>query len=254
MAQPESISFDRIADRYDATRGGEVRGRQFAPDLGKLLRSDRPALEIGIGTGVIGLALRELGFDVVGLDISQAMLRYALERLGDVIAQADAMQLPVRTGSLDQAYSVWVLHVVADPATVMREVARVLRPGGRYLVMDGHFLDLEGDDPIAVAWREIQTGLGLEVHKDHVPLWSGIAPECGLRVVDVVQTDPYPFFASITDTANRIETRANSWMWDVPDDQWKRVVVPVIERLRALPDADEPMQRFDRQQILVLER
>jgi hypothetical protein len=130
---------------------------------------------------------------------------------------------------------------------------RVLRPGGRYLVMDGLFLDLEGDDPIAVAWQEIQTGLGLDVHKDRFPVWSAMARECGLRVLDVVQTDPYPFFVSITDAANRIESRANSWMWNVPDDDWQRVVVPVIERLRAQPDADKPMQRFDRQQILLLE-
>ena len=53
--QRSSLSFERIADRYDATRGGEQRGRRTAASLAPLLDPVWPVVEIGIGTGVIAL-------------------------------------------------------------------------------------------------------------------------------------------------------------------------------------------------------
>jgi SAM-dependent methyltransferase len=76
----------------------------------------------------------ELGFTVVGVDLSPAMAQRARRRLGPVVAVADAAQLPVADAAIQQAVSVWLLHLVADRAAVLAEVARALRPGGRYLV------------------------------------------------------------------------------------------------------------------------
>jgi ubiquinone/menaquinone biosynthesis C-methylase UbiE len=132
--QRSSLSFERIADRYDATRGGEQRGRRTAASLAPLLDPVWPVVEIGIGTGVIALGLRELGFAVVAVDLSPAMTQRARRRLGPVVAVADAAHLPVADAAIEQAVSIWLLHLVADRAAVMAEVARALRPGGRYLV------------------------------------------------------------------------------------------------------------------------
>jgi ubiquinone/menaquinone biosynthesis C-methylase UbiE len=132
--QRSSLSFERIADRYDATRGGEQRGRRTAASLAPLLDPVWPVVEIGIGTGVIALGLREVGFAVVGVDLSPAMTQRARRRLGPVVAVADAAHLPVADAAIEQAVSIWLLHLVADRAAVMAEVARALRPGGRYLV------------------------------------------------------------------------------------------------------------------------
>ena len=129
-----SLSFERIADRYDGTRGGEQRGRRTAANLAPLLDPASPVMEVGIGTGIVALALRELGFTVVGVDLSPAMAQRARRRLGPVVAVADAAQLPVADAAIQQAVSVWLLHLVADRAVVLAEVARALRPGGRYLV------------------------------------------------------------------------------------------------------------------------
>jgi ubiquinone/menaquinone biosynthesis C-methylase UbiE len=129
-----SLSFERIAGRYDATRGGEQRGRRTAASLAPLLDPICPVVEVGIGTGVVALGLRELGFTVVGVDLSPAMAQRVRRRLGPVVAVADAAQLPVADAAIQQAVSVWLLHLVADRAAVLAEVARALRPGGRYLV------------------------------------------------------------------------------------------------------------------------
>jgi ubiquinone/menaquinone biosynthesis C-methylase UbiE len=98
--QRSSLSFERIADRYDATRGGEQRGRRTAASLAPLLDPVWPVVEIGIGTGVIALGLRELGFAVVGVDLSPAMTQRARRRLGPVVAVADAAHLPVADAAI----------------------------------------------------------------------------------------------------------------------------------------------------------
>jgi ubiquinone/menaquinone biosynthesis C-methylase UbiE len=130
-----SLPFDRVAETYDETRGGEDRGRRFAAELNQFLDPTRPVLEVGVGTGVVAMGLAELGHHVVGIDLSLPMLEAAERRIGPKVIRGDARRLPFADGSFDQAYSVWVLHVVGDVKGVLAEVARVLRPGGKYLVV-----------------------------------------------------------------------------------------------------------------------
>ena len=253
MSLSESINFDRIADRYDATRGGERRGRQLAADIGPLLSRDDHVLEIGVGTGVISLALREHGFETFGLDISEHMLTRARERLGRTVVRADATLLPVADATINQALSVWVLHLVADVGAVMLEIGRSLRPGGRYLVMDSR-AGPEPDDAIDEIWRAFEDRLGRERFTGRLRGYTEHAAAGGLQVVDIVATGPYEFHQSAAEIADNIEARTNSWMWSIPDDDWETASRPAIEQLRSLPDPDRPTLRLDYQEILVLRR
>ena len=253
MSLPESRSFDRIAERYDATRGGEARGEQIGADVAKLLDPERRVLEIGVGTGVISLALQRRGFDVVGVDISAQMLLRARERLGSRVAVGDATRLPVADGSVDQAIAVWVLHVVGDVSAALAEVARCLRPNGRCYVVDGK-ASFDPSDPVDVAYREIERGLGIEPRLGRVHAYAKLAPAAGLDVVDIVDSGPHRHQSKIADVLGAIETRCHSYMWDVPDEVWQRVSAPVIERLRARPDLREPRTVDGWQEILVLGR
>jgi len=253
MAGTESINFDRIADRYDATRGGLGRGVQLAADLAPLLDPAEPVFEVGVGTGVISLALRDHGFSTIGVDISEQMLARARERLGARLVQGDAMQLPVASASLGQMLSVWVLHLVGDVRTVMDEILRCLRPGGRYLVMDGR-PGPEINGAVDEIWRELERALGRESFSGRIRGFADHAAAAGLHVGDIVETGPYEVFQSAAQIADNIEGRTNSWMWDIPDDLWNRAARGAIECLRALPDATKPTARHDYQEILVLQR
>jgi len=71
------LSFDHVADHYDATRGGTVRGEHFAGAIAPWLLGPRAA-ELGIGTGVIAAGLLRHGIAVTGVDISEAMMRAAV--------------------------------------------------------------------------------------------------------------------------------------------------------------------------------
>jgi SAM-dependent methyltransferase len=248
-----SVAFDRVADRYDETRGGEERGRFLARELDPLLDRTRPVLEVGVGTGLVALALGELGHRVVGVDLSPPMAVRAVERLGPVVAIGDAMRLPVADAALDQSYSVWLLHLVGDRQVVLREVARILRPGGRYLVVPG-YLDRPEKEMGAILW---DLDRALDPHNERVDdaeELRRLAPGAGLRVVEEHLCAPRRFEMSPEEVAGNLEDRVYSILWDVDDERWARLVEPVIRMLRRMPDPERPRPRIHEYPLIVLDR
>ena len=104
----------------------------------------RRVLEIGCGSAPCARWLRSAGADVVALDLSAGMLARAAELnrstgVGVPLLQADAGALPMGDGTLDLACSAFGgLPFVADVEGVLAEVARVLRPGGRFVASVNH--------------------------------------------------------------------------------------------------------------------
>jgi ubiquinone/menaquinone biosynthesis C-methylase UbiE len=103
------------------------------------------AADVGCGPGdlVIELARLAPGLRVTGVDLSEEMLSQGKERAawagvrGRIkFRQGDADQIPFADGSLDLLVSTLSLHHWSDPVAVFNEIARVLRPGGAFLVFD----------------------------------------------------------------------------------------------------------------------
>lgn len=208
QAPTESLDFGRVADSYDQTRGGEDRGRRFARELHPMLDPDRPLLEVGIGTGLIALGLAELGHRVFGVDLSEAMAGRARDRIGPRVVVGDARRLPVASGSFDQAFSVWVLHVVGDVAAVLGEVARTLRPGGRYLVVPAGSSE-EPADPIGRAllkmWRSADPDRRRIDDEDRL---RELAPSAGFEVTEARRWPEHDYLESPAQAIAKIESRS----------------------------------------------
>jgi ubiquinone/menaquinone biosynthesis C-methylase UbiE len=253
-ATSESLDFGRIADSYDQTRGGEDRGRRFARELHGMLDASIPSLEIGIGTGLIALGLTELGHRIIGVDISEAMARRAVDRIGRRVAIGDARRLPVAAGSFDQAYSVWVLHVVGDPGAVLTEVARILRPGGRYLVVPAGSSE-EPADPIGRALRRMWRTVDPDRRRvDDEQRLRELAPDSGFEVATASRWPEHDYLESPAQAIVKIESRSYSVLWDLPDDRWRRLVEPILDELRAMPEPDRPIRRRSTDRVVVLEK
>ena len=90
---------------------------------------DKDVLEVGCGTGLIMNGIKDVAKSMVGIDISPGMLEEARKR-GFTVTEGDAQQLPFDDESFDLAYSYKVLAHVPDIKKAMREMTRVLRPGG----------------------------------------------------------------------------------------------------------------------------
>ncbi len=116
-------------------------GRRLA--VRKLNEAQGRVLEIGVGTG-LSLPRYKTGLDVTGIDLSPHMLAKAadrVERLGllrKTLVVMDAGRLAFADESFDAAAVMYVMTVVPDPAAVMAEMWRVLRPGGTAVVVN-HF-------------------------------------------------------------------------------------------------------------------
>ncbi len=238
-------SFDRVAAIYDETRGGERRGDRFADGLEPWIVGER-VVELGIGTGLIARGLRRHGRDVVGFDLSEPMMRLAVERVGPCVATADVDALPLADHSVDCAYFVWVLHLVHDPAATLAEAARVVRPGGRIVTITNNAA-FDPDDEIAPIVDRLAPLRRARL--DHRDVVAAEVP--GLELVHEGFTRWDEFETAPTTEADAIEGRIYSSLFDVDDETWERVVVPVIDALRALPDPECPRRRRNRHPLLV---
>lgn len=89
----------------------------------------KDVLEVGCGTGLILERVARFSRTARGIDLSAGMLARARAR-GLAVAQASATALPIESASIDVAYSFKVLAHIQDIRVVLREMARVVRPGG----------------------------------------------------------------------------------------------------------------------------
>ncbi|WP_369250296.1 methyltransferase domain-containing protein [Streptomyces sp. R41] len=127
------LDYDKEADEYDATQGGEPRAAAAADAvLGLVPEGARSLLDVACGTGIATrhLAAGRPGLRVTGADAAHGMARMAAARLPGAVILADSRQLPFTEGSFDAVSVVWLLHLLDDAAPVVAEAARVLRPGG----------------------------------------------------------------------------------------------------------------------------
>ena len=139
-----SSSFDdRVAsyDRWYATPLGQLVDRVEKEAIFALLRDlhGRQVLEVGCGTGNISLALASRGARVIGLDVSGPMLAAVAQKAqqhGLPLAwiRSGAAALPFPRNSFDGVISILALDFMADRPGVLREMVRVLRPGGFLLL------------------------------------------------------------------------------------------------------------------------
>ena len=127
--------FDRIAPVYDAmnramTLGLDRRWRRLTARA--VVRRGEKILDACCGTGDLALADRAAGGDVVGVDFSEAMLARARRKAPEMEwVQADAAALPFPDESFDAVTVGFGIRNLADLEGGLRELARVLKPGGR---------------------------------------------------------------------------------------------------------------------------
>jgi ArsR family transcriptional regulator len=132
--------FSASAAQWDALRAELFGQRADLLALPGLLDEDWTVGDLGCGTGQVSAALAPFVRSVVAVDQSRAMLAAARVRLKGMdnveLRSGDLEELPIEDRTLDAAVLLLVLHYVVDPARALAEARRVLKPGGRLLVMD----------------------------------------------------------------------------------------------------------------------
>jgi SAM-dependent methyltransferase len=108
-----------------------------------LLRSLTPytgarALDLGCGVGTYTPVLRDVGFEVIGVDFSVPSLARARRAPGVHYAAAEAYRLPFPEKTFDFVLCIGLIYVVTDPARVLAEIVRTTRPGARVMLQALH--------------------------------------------------------------------------------------------------------------------
>ena len=132
--------FDRIAPVYDAmnhlmTAGLDRRWRRITID--ETVQADDRVLDACCGTGDLAIAARSRGADVVGLDFSERMLERARRKEPQIDwVRGDVLALPFDEGSFDAVTVGFGVRNVEDLEAGLRELRRMLRPGGRLGILE----------------------------------------------------------------------------------------------------------------------
>jgi SAM-dependent methyltransferase len=235
-----SVSYGRIAERYEDARGGARRAGELAGAIAPWMPAGARVLEVGAGTGIVSEALAVRGFDPFPADLSPEMLGRAAGRFPTRRVNADAVALPYRDRSFDAVAFVWVLHHVGEPARALTEAARVVREGGRIVAVAGPVSEAP-DDEIHRVHDRLNRALRparLAVARDAAEIGGSV----GLTVAGVA-TVPVTYDATPNQAADAIEDRLYSHLWDLDEATWAAVVEPAVAELRALPEPDVVRER-----------
>lgn len=234
-----SLSFDLVADVYDETRGGGGRVERFAERLVKLVPDEGLVLDVGAGTGMLTAAVARRRGHVVGIDIAARMLALAATRLPGRVVRGDAARLPFRDATFTAAYAVWVLQHVGDPKSVMAEARRVLTSDGRFIVMTTNRSSRHDDfselvDPVLERLRPGRT------MRDDPAILTRLAAEAGLRMDQLDWVTDEFMGNSPAEQADLMESKSTSVLWELSSEEWEEEIVPLLTRLRNLPEPERP--------------
>ena len=201
-----AAAYDAHADWYEEYISGSAAAythRVHDTVVALLGRGHGVCLDVCCGTGALAPVLRGLGWSPAGVDLSGGQLRHAVGRLP--VAAGDAGALPVADASVPAAVCVLAHTDLADYASVLRVVARTLRPGGRFVHVGVHpcfvgaFADRTDPDRIILDRRYGErafsfdtwcpTGVRARVGAWHVPLADllNAVTDAGLSLARVVE-------------------------------------------------------------------
>jgi ubiquinone/menaquinone biosynthesis C-methylase UbiE len=158
--------FERVATDWDTMRLSYYDERvieKMAAVSG--VDAGMTVADVGTGTGFVSAGIAPRVRRVLAVDNSPAMLEVARKNLGELgivnveLLEGDVNALPIESGSVDAAFANMVLHHAEDPEAMLREMARVVKPGGVVAVVD------EVEHPFA--W----------MREEHADVWLGFEKE-----------------------------------------------------------------------------
>jgi ubiquinone/menaquinone biosynthesis C-methylase UbiE len=180
MTNDSQTYFASVAGQWDEIRSGYFTEHMRDSAIAKAnLPENAVVADIGAGTGFVAAGLAPKAAKVYGFDASAEMLSVArrnLEKFANVeLQQAPGDSIPLPDASLDGVFANMYLHHAPDPAAAIREMVRLLRPGGVLCITDLDSHDHEWQ-------REQMADLWLGFERERIGYWF---VEAGLSAVDV---------------------------------------------------------------------
>lgn len=199
---PLGPTYDRVGAALSF--GQDPRWRRFL--VSQIPADGGRVLDVATGTGLVAERLLRAGHGVTGLDQSREMLAVARRRFGDRVelVEASAESLPFADASFDHLTFTYLLRYVEEPGAVLRELARVVRPGGTVAM-------LEFAVPRGV-WRplwELYVRVGLPLAGRAIsPGWHAVGRFLGPSIRDFWHRWPEPLLLELWRAAGIEDARS----------------------------------------------
>jgi ubiquinone/menaquinone biosynthesis C-methylase UbiE len=231
MSTPgESLSFDQAASYYDQTRDLPEPlasgGMQLILDSLQGAAGPRARLlEVGTGTGRISVPLLQRGANLFGCDLSAKMMaRQWAKWPAARLAQADATALPYADAAFDGVLTIHVLHLVGDWHAALREIRRVLRPGGAFVNSWNPHTESDIDTELRDYWRSRVEALGGRWRRPGVQSREELLAELNRMNAKVTELTAARTVTSVRPQAviDNIASRVYSDTWDVPPELFRQ--------------------------------
>jgi arsenite methyltransferase len=177
---PSNSYFAAVAEQWDDIRAGYFTAHTRDAAIAKAnLPPNAIVADVGTGTGFVAQGLASRAATVIGFDASPDMLSVARRNLSNLsnveFHEAAGDRLPVSDGTFDGVFANMYLHHAPDPARAIKELARILKPGGVICITD---LDTHDHE-----WQcEQMADLWLGFARDDIRRWYA---EVGLTDIDV---------------------------------------------------------------------
>ena len=226
-----SVHFDRAAEFYDATRTIDDETTARTLDVVASEVADRGrVLEIGVGTGLMALPLAERGIDLIGIDLSEPMLRQLIRKANGrapiPLLRADATRLPLDDDTFGAAYARHVLHLIPNWRAAVAELCRVVGRG--VVVIEAGWAG--GESGWSDLWDTVRAAVGPAVDHVGLDMSSDGREQLDRAFVDAGATPrdvpeiPYEDHDTVATFIEDIQNRSPSWTWRASDEQLRDAV------------------------------
>lgn len=237
----QRVDFSANSPIYDKRHGTVLPDNVARALTGHIAPASR-ILDIGAGTGRVGVALAGIGFDVIAIDPSLAMLRGLRKKAGALPIRciaAEGGRLPVRNRTADAVIVARLLYLVSDWRSLLEAAASVVTNHGLIIHEWGNGTAAEDWVQVrekarslfeeAGALNPFHPGVRTELEVDRY------IAELGFRRMDRVAAGPGPM-TSVSEFLAKIESGEVSYIWNVP----RAIQEACLPRLRAWTE-----KRFD---------
>lgn len=240
MATTIGAEFDSISEIYDSTRRAatEVELKAVSSEL----RECHTILDVGVGTGRFAKPLSDLGFEIVGIDISRKMMSKATQKGVQNLILADAHNMPFKDGSFDASIIIHVLHLIPDWRNVTREMGRVTRNRVAALLRNrqrewNNAPDASGNSSTTTSpvfpelwtrYAQLREEMGYPIRRNRRMWQNEEEIRSALPPMKLVKVSDELVVTSINDLIKRFQQRIYPMLQDIPIDIHNKIIQKLL--------------------------